>query len=830
VTGDELNSMTRPQSVHNYTPALKTTNSQKPKEYINITQERSISNYQTALSSSGQHDVNYANTGSTLGSKAVSSKNIDRMLNFSQVDPRVSYSDTSKRTEVNNISYNEHMDLEGTKNKMKHKTTSNDKKEEARTEVGNVKHGLKYTSLLDEDNIASETENTYDVAGYVNKKPTKDNVKIINSGRDVFLSHEDHVYMSVRDKEVNAFPTNYNTEKGPNTSSYQTPRVLYKPISLPGRPALSPYRHILRRPSLVLAGTKPHGSTTSYYSLSFNSPYKSPSTSYIPKSTDSFESASILYSSVTSGPYRQPIVSYDSPPQKTSSASYSSPSHKPPSAPHVSPFQKTPSILHGSPPRKTTIAPNKPPPYKQSPLYNPPTTDLHQSPNTMHYSLLNPSYGSAPHKTPKPSYNTQPIDTHGSLTSSYSSSPHVSRPPTAGSSPPHKSHKLSYVSPQKSLGPSQSSELYKLPISSYSLSSNGSRPHKSDSSMHVSHRPSYVSPLQMPPRPSSESQPSELHESPTSPYSLTHDSRPLSISASTSYRPLHGSPIKMSYRPSYVSESTHSYDSPSFSASSSTVYSRPSSISESLPPHRSPTPSHDSQPKNSLRPLHDFESTDSYGSPSSPYSSSPRGSRPPSISEGTSYMPLHGSRPKMSQRPSYGSESTHSYESPSFSASSSTVYSRPSSISESLPPHRSPTPSYTSQPKNSHRSLYDSESTDSYESPSSSYSSLPHGSRPSSISESLLSHRPSHGSSSSDSQWSHTPTSDSPYSGSISTTYYSPSNSIYKAPSSTFHESLGSGEGGPVGATHTFVKMDPHGNVKWGVHHSVGNKYDATHH
>jgi hypothetical protein len=660
VTGDELNSMTRPRSVHNYTPIHQTTNSQKPTEHINITPERSISNYQAALSNSGQHDVNDVNTGSSLGNKIASSKNIDdRAVNFSQVDQRVNYSDTSKRTQVNNFSYNEHMDLGGTENKIKRITTSNDKREEATTEVQNFKHGLQYTSIIDEDNVASETENTYNVAGYVNKKPTQDNVEIINSGRDVFLNNEDHVYMSMQDEEMDAFPSNYNTETGQQTSSYESPRALYRPFSQPSRPAISPYRPIPPRPLHVLADTDPHGSATSYYSLSFNSPYKSPSTLYIPKPTDSFGSASVPYSSVASGPYRLPTASYDSPPQKMPSALYSSPSRKPPSAPHVSPSRKPPSILHGSPPRKPLTAPHESPPYKLSPSYNSASIELHQSSSTLHYSPLSPSYGSAPQKTSKPSYYTQ--DPHGSLTSAYSSLPHGSRPPSisgssrppyssppkkssipsynfpsgdlyesptsphsslphdsrppiSSSSPSHKSHRPSYGSPQNLPGPSQSSELYESPVSSHSSSSHDTRPHKSDSSTHVSHKPSYGSPLKISPRPSSESQSSELYESPTSPYSSTRDSRPPSISGSPSYRPsrpLHGSPPKMSHRPSYVSESTDSYESPSSSKGSSPRGSRPPSISESLSSHKPPTPSHGSPPKNSHRPLYDSESTDS---------------------------------------------------------------------------------------------------------------------------------------------------------------------------------------------------------------------------
>lgn len=731
MTGDKLNSMNKLQNIHNYTPVHQTTNLQKPTEHINITPERSISNYQAAVSNSGQHNVNYVNSGSSLGNRIASSKNIyDTVVNFNQADQHVNNSDTSKRTQVKNFSFNEHMDLGETENKMKRITTSNNKNEEARTEMENFKHGLKYPSITYEDNVASETGNTYNVAGYMNKRPTQDSVEIINSGRDVFLNHKDHAHMSVQGED-------HNAKVRLQTSSYESPRGLYRPFSSPSRPPISQYKHIPPRPFYIPADTDSHDLDTSYYSLSFNSPHKSPSTSYISKPTDSIGSASIPYSSVASGPFWPPTVTY------------------------VSPSRKPPSIFHGPPLRKPPIAPHESPPYKMSPSFSLPSIDLHQLPSTMYYSQLSPSYGSAPQKIPKLPYNTQPSDLHGLLTSSYSSTPHGSRPPSISgpsrppySSPPkkspipayhfpsgdlyesptsphsslphssrppisetlpsHKSHRPSNGSPQKSHGPSQSSELYESPISSHNQS-----PHKSDSSTRLSHRPSHGSPLQISLRPLSESQSSELYEPPISPHSSTHDSRPPSISGSTSYRPS---------------------------------------------------------------------------------------------------RPFHGSTPKISHRPSYGSESTNSYKSPSLSKGSSTHYSRP------------PISSHDSPANNFHRPLYDSESTDSYESPSSSYSSSPHGSRPPSLSENSQSNRPSHGSSSSDSHWSHTSISDTPSGDSTSTSNGLPSNLIYKAPSSTFHGSLSSDEGVPVGATHTFVKTDHHGNVKWGVHHSIDNKYADSHH
>lgn len=797
------------------------------------------------LSNSSQHDGNNANTRTLLGNKIASSKNInDKVENFSHADQHVNYSDASKRTHVNNISNNKHMSSEHkthsnnisgkyvapedprhTENKMKH-ITSNNKREETRTEVENFIHGLKYTSIIDEDSVASETENTYNIGSYVNKKPTQDNMEIINSGRDLLFNREDRVHISALGEGMNAFHSNYKREIGPQTSSYESPSALHEPFSPPSRPAIYPYRHTPPRKSYGLTHDDSHGSATSYYSLSFNSPYKSPSTSYILKPTDFLGSSSALYSSVASSPNRPPAVLYDSPPQIMTSSSHSSPSRKPPS---VSPSRKPPIIFHSPPPREPHIVLHDSQPYRLSTLYKPPYIDLHQSLSTLHYTQLSPLYGSAPEKTPKPSYNAQSSEPHGSLTLSYSSSSHgpkppsisesslshkpsrlshssppkkpsipsyslqsgslyesptsphspshASRPSTSDSSPSHKSRRPPYGSLQTSLYPSQSSEVYESQPSPYSSSSHDSRPHISDSSTHVPHRPSYSSSSQISHRPSSESESSELYESPTSPYSSTHDSKPLSISGSTlpyrPSRPLHTSPPKRSHRPSYGSDSTDSHESSS-SHYSSTHDSRPSSISGSISPYR------------------------------------------PS-------RPLHGSPQKISSTLSYGSQTTDSYKSPSSSKGSSTYNSRPPSIPESLPSHGSP-------PKKSHRPLYDSESTDSYKSPSSSYSSASHGSRSPSISESSSPHRPSHGSSSSDSYWSHNPVSDSPSNDSTRTSYDLPSNLDYEAPSGTVHESLHSGQGDTVGATHTFVKTDHHGNVKWGVRHSVDNKYAGSHH
>jgi hypothetical protein len=86
-----------------------------------------------------------------------------------------------------------------------------------------------------------------------------------------------------------------------------------------------------------------------------------------------------------------------------------------------------------------------------------------------------------------------------------------------------------------------------------------------------------------------------------------------------------------------------------------------------------------------------------------------------------------------------------------------------------------------------------------------------------------------HGSTSIDSHRSNTPSHDSLSSVVTSTSYGLPSNLIHEAPSDTFQESLGSSEGGTGGSTHTFVKTDHQGNVKWGVRHSVGNQNAGSH-
>jgi hypothetical protein len=129
-------------------------------------------------------------------------------------------------------------------------------------------------------------------------------------------------------------------------------------------------------------------------------------------------------------------------------------------------------------------------------------------------------------------------------------------------------------------------------------------------------------------------------------------------------------------------------------------------------------------------------------------------------------------------------------------------------------------PSHVSPPKKkSQKPSHNSEFTDSYESPSSH--SLSHDSGIS---------RPSHGSLFGNSSWSHATIHDSPSSDSTVTSYGSPSNFIYESPSSTFQESLSYSEGGSGDSSHTFVKTDQHGHVKWGVRHSVSNQQHGSNH
>lgn len=718
VTSDKLNSMSKPWSVQNSEAVQRNSNPHRPREHINITTERSLGSYGiVALRNSSQDDVN---TGRSLRTKYV-----DKVVSFSQEGQNEHYSDISKGMQVKNINYDEHMlpehktldssiisrtevkdeDLRGTESKMKHTTASDDTKEGTRPEARNFRYGMNF-ERSDDDNIASETEFTYSVARYVSHEPIQDNTGIINSGGDdVAFDQEAQIYVPAQDGEVDVFPSNYKKQAGPLISSSGTPRALNRPFP----PASSPYRlpgnrHIRPKPSRAPADVDSHGSPSSHYSSSSGSPYKSPSISYISKPTDSFGLESASYSSIASGPHRPPTLVYDSPPRELSIVSHGSPFRKPPSVPHSSPSRKPPSVSYESPP------------YKQfSTSYNSPSIDLYGSSNTLHYSPLSPSSGSVPYMISRPSDNAQPGDSYRSHTLTHGSKPPRSTshgpPRQSHSSPLKKSPSLSY-----NLKPS---DLYESPTSPYSFASHASRPPILENSpSHKSHRPSHGSPQKLP----TPSQSSELYKSPISHHTLSHDTRP-----SISYSSTHGS-HKLS--------------------------------------QKSPRPSYESQP------------SDQYESPTSLYGLSTHDSRSPSISE---------------------------------SSLSNTQYG----------------PSYGSPSKKSHRPSYDSESSESFQPPSSSQSSPPHGSWSPSISDSSPSHRlpkPLLGLSSSDSYRSHIPSHDSPSSGLTVTSNSLPSNLIYEAPSDTFQEPLGSSEGGTGGSTHTFVKTDHHGNVKWGVRHSVGNQ------
>jgi len=682
VTGDKLNSMSKPWSAHNYEPAHQTTNFSTG--HINISPGGSLSSYQAvALSNSSQDDVNYVRIGPSLGNRISNNKNIDdKVVNFSQVGKYINYSDTSKRVQANNTNYNEYMlaehktldssvisgrvvtleDLRGTENETKHMTPRHNTREETETEVENSKHGLNYKSTTNEDNVTRETENTYNAASYVSQKPTQDNADIIKRSDAVAFDQEDQLYMSAQGEEEDVFPRKYKTEAQPQISSYETLRALRMPSSPPSRPAGSTHRspgnrHIPLRPYHAYEDTDSHGSATSYYSLSSDSPYKSQSTSYRSKPRDSFGSASASFSSTASRPYRSPTVSYISSPQKLPSFTHSSQFRKPPSTPHSSPSQKPPSVLYGSLPRKPPRVSYESPPYKQmSTSHNSPSIDLHGSPNTLHYSpLSSPSYGSTPQKTSRPSFDTQPSDLHGSLTSPYSSSPHGSRPPgIIESLSSHGPSRPSYSSPpKKSSGPSYNLQFSALP---YSASTEDSWPPVSENSpSHKSHRPSYGS-SQKPPNPS---QSSELYKSPTSP----HYSRPPTSDSSThgSHKPSHGSSSQKSLGPSYESQPSELYEVPTSPYGSSAHDSKPPRASDGS--HRI---SYGSTPETSHRLSYDSESTDSYKSPSSSYSSAAHGSRSSSIS-GSSPLPkpIYNSSSRDSSSMSYGLPSTIIHEAPS---------------------------------------------------------------------------------------------------------------------------------------------------------------------
>ena len=602
-------------------------------------------------------------------------------------------------------------DLGGHESNRQAMTASHATQQETVNKTKMLKDGLNYRTKTDEDNIASETEHTYNAARYVMPKPTHSSAEIINSETDVNVG-QDKLYAPAQSEEGDMFPGNYKTEAEPQISSRGTPRGLHRPFSPPSRSASSPYRLIPVRTSHGPEDSDFQGSASSYHSLLSDIPHKSRSTLYISKPTDPFSLAS------ASSTYRKPTVFYNSPPQK------------PPSTLHKSPPQKPPSILYGSPPRKPLSASHESTPYKQLGIsYDFPSTDLHGSPSTLNHS---PQYGSAPHKTYRPSHNIRPTDSYGSPTAPYSSSPHGSRPTASEIKPLHRPSRHPYSSPPK-----------KSSIPSYHL--------------HSSH----------------------LYESPTSYSSLPHDSRPSTSTKSPSHKP---------HRQSYSSSQA------------------------------------------SHRPL---QSSEIYESPASPYGTT-HDSRPV-ISDSQilgSHNPLYSPSSVGSPSPSYDSQSSELHKSPISLYSYSTHSSKPSDSSLSYGLHK---PSYGSPPKKSQRPSHNSEFTDLYESPASSHSSS-HDSRIS---------RPSHGSLFGNSSWSHTPIHDSPSSDSTVTSYGSSSNVVYESPSSTFHESPSStfhespsstfhesldyNEGGSGASSHTFVKTDHHGHVKWGVRHSMSNQKAGSH-
>ena len=637
------------------------------------------------------------------------------MVNVCHDDRYINYNSIYKRTQVNNMQYDnyllaEHKKLHGStisgsevtsedlgvhESNIQPTTASHATQQETLNKTKILKGGLQHRTITDEDNVASETEHAYSAARYVMPKPTYSNAEVINSETDVNVGQE-KLYAPTQSEEEDMFPGNYKTKADLQISSHGTPRGLHRPFSAPSRSANSPFRHIPVRTSHGTENTDFQGSASSYYSLLSDTPHKSRNTLYILKPTDSFGLAG------ASSTYRKPTVFFDSTPQKQLTTLYKSPP------------QTKPSLLHGLPPRKPLSASYESPPYKQLGIsYDFPSTDLRGSPSTLNHS---PQYGSAPHKSSRPSHNIRPTDSHGSPTASFSSSPHGSKPTISEIKPLPRPSRHPYSSPPKKLStPSyhlHSGHLYESPTSSYSSLPLDSRPSTSTKSpLHKPHRQSYSS-AQASYRPL---QSSEIYESPASPYGTTHDLRPVISDSQTlgSQKPLYSAP---------------SLGSPS--------------------------------------PLYDSQSSELYKSPTSLYGYSTHSSRPSdsSLSHGL-YKPSYGSPPKKSPKPSYNSEYTDLYESQS-----------------------------------SHSSSHDSRIS-----------------------------RPSHGSLFDNSSWSHAPIHDSPSSDSTVTSYGSPSNLIYELPSSTFQESLSYSEGGSGDSSHTFVKTDHHGHVKWGVRHSVSDQKAGSH-
>lgn len=628
----------------------------------------------TALNPTSQDNVYIE---SSLGNNILSKIIEEEMVNVCHDDEYMNYNSISKRIQVNNVKYDTYLlaehkklhgstisgsgvtseDLGGHESIVQPMTASHATQQETLNETEMLKDGLHYRTIIDEDNVASETEHMYHAAHYVMPKTTHSNVEIIDSKTDANVG-QDKLYAPAQREEEDMFPGNYKTEAELQISSHGTPRGLHRPFFPHIISASSPYRLFPVRTSHGPKDSDFQGSSS--FSVLSDTPHKSRNTLYISKPTDSFSLAS------ASSTYRKPTVFYDSPSQKPSSTFYESP------------HQKKPSLLYGSPPRKPLIASYESTPYKQLGIsYDFPSTDLRGSPSTLNHS---PQYGSAPHKTSRPSHNIRPTDSYGSPTVSYSSSPQGSRPTISEIRPLHQPSRHSYSSPpKKSPTPSyhlHSGHLYESPTSSYSSLPHDSRPSTSTKSpLHKPHRQSYSSaqashkPLQS----------SEIYESPTSSYGTTHDSR-LVISDTQklgSQKILHSAPSLRSPSPSYDSQSSELYESPT-SLSSYSTHSSKSSDGSLL--HRLHRPSYGSPPKKSQRPSHNSEFTDAYESPSSHSSSHDSRISSPSHSSlfgnsSWSHAPIHDSPSSVSTVTSYGSPSNFAYESPSSTFQESLSYS-----------------------------------------------------------------------------------------------------------------------------------------------------------
>ena len=561
-------------------------------------------------------------------------------------------------------------DLGGRESNTQPMTASHATKQETLNATKMLKDRLRRRTNTDEDNIASDTEHTYNAASYVMPKPTHGSAEIINSETDVTVG-QDNLHAQAQSEEGDLFPGNHKTEEELLISSHGKPRVLYRPFSPPNRSASSPYRLSPVRTSHGPEDRDFQGSGP-YYSLLSDIPHKSPGTLYISKPTDSFGLAS------ASTTYRKPTVFYNSPPHKPPSTLYNSPPHAPPGTLYESPSQKNPSLLYGSPPRKPLGALYESTPHKQLGIsYDFPSADFHGSPSTLNHS---PQYGSAPHKTSRPSHNIRPTDSYGSPTVSFSSSPQSSRPIISEINALYRPSRHPYSSPpKKSPSPSyhlHSGHLYESPAS-YSSLPHDSRPFTSTKSpSHTPHRQSYSS-AQASHRPL---QSSEIYESPSSLYGTIHDSRPVLSDSQTlgSQKPLYSAPSLGSPSPSYDPQPSELNKSPTSLYGYSTHSSKSSDSSLSHGLHK---PSYGSPPKKSQRPSHNSEFTESYESPSSSHSLS-HGSSISRPSHGSlfgnsswSHAPVHESPSSDSTVTSYGSPSNLIYESPSSTFQESLDYS-----------------------------------------------------------------------------------------------------------------------------------------------------------